>query len=146
MALIPFGTNQPDYFRTGFDDFYNMLDDFFADSRLIRRNMSNTFRVDVTENEKEFSVLCDLPGIKKDEINVAMNEGRLTITVNRNEEKEEKDENYLHRERRCSSMSRSIYLGDTDSKGIKAKLEDGVLNITVPKKKVVDNTIKVEIE
>ncbi len=146
-ALIPFGSNQPSFFNTGFEDFYNMLDDFFADSRLIRRNLgNNAFKMDVQDNEKDYVVSADLPGVKKDEINISVNEGRLGITVSRNEEKENKEENYLHRERKQSSMTRSVYLGEIDASDIKAKLEDGVLIITVPKKEKVDNTIKVEID
>jgi HSP20 family protein len=146
-GLIPFSSNQPDLFNTTFDDFYNMLDDFFADGRMLRRNLQkSTFRVDVKDNGKDFAVACDLPGVKRDEINVSVNEGTLSVTVNRNEEKEDKNENYVHRERRCSSMSRSIYLGDIDSSGISAKLEDGVLSITVPKKATVDNTVNIQIQ
>lgn len=146
-ALIPFNKNQPSFFNTGFDEFYNMLDDFFADSRPLRRSLSgDTFKLDVRDNEKDFNVIADLPGVKKDEISIALNEGRLSITVSKNEEKEDKKENYLHRERRCSSMTRNIYLGDTDSSGIKAKLEDGVLSIIVPKKEKIDTTVNVAIE
>jgi HSP20 family protein len=54
--------------------------------------------------------------------------------------------NYIHRERRFSSMSRSIMLTDADNKGVKAKLEEGVLHISVPKKAKPDNTIVIDIE
>ncbi|HAN21330.1 MAG: heat-shock protein Hsp20 [Clostridiales bacterium GWF2_36_10] len=144
-SLIPFNRNQ-NYFNTGFNEFYNMLDDFFADSRPGRNLARDTFKVDVCDNEKEFNVICDMPGVKKDEINLAINEGHLNITVGRNEEKEEKKDNYLHRERRSSSMTRSIYLGDIDQAGIRAKLEEGVLSINVPKKAKVDTTKRIEIE
>ena len=146
-ALIPFNKNQPSFFGTEFNEFYNMLDDFFADAQPFRRNLArDTFKVDVRDNGKDYSVVADLPGVKKDEISIAVNEGKLSITVARNEEKEDKKENYLHRERYCSSMTRSVYLGETDSAGIKAKLEDGVLSVTVPKKEKIDNTFKVDIE
>lgn len=145
-GLIPFNSNRPDYFGSFFDDFYDMLDDFFADSRMFRRNYAGTFRVDVKDNDNEYVVAADLPGIRKDEIDVAVNEGTLSISVNRNEEKEDKNERYIHRERRCSSMTRSIYLGDIEQTGITAKLEDGVLRITVPKKENRSNTIKVDVQ
>jgi HSP20 family protein len=145
-GLIPFGSNRPDYFGTVFDDFYNMLDDFFPESRMIRKNYSGAFRVDVKDNGNEYLVAADLPGIKRDEIDVSVNEGTLSISVNRNEEKEDKNERYIHRERRCSSMTRSVYLGDIDQVGITAKLEDGVLQIAVPKKEIKSNTFKVDIQ
>ena len=145
-GLVPFNSNRPDYFGTVFDDFYNMLDDFFTDSRMIRTNYAGAFRVDVKDNGKDFAIAADLPGIKKEEIDVAVNEGTLSISINRNEENEDKNERYIHRERRCSSMTRSIYLGDIDQAGITAKLEDGVLHITVPKKEVKNNTFKVDVQ
>lgn len=147
-GLIPFSSTYPSFFNTGFDDFYSLLDDFFSDGKMLRRNMAkDIFRLDISENEKEYTVTADLPGVKKDEIDIALNEGRLSITVNRKEEKEDKKENFLHRERHCCSMKRSVYLGDyTDSSDIKAKLEEGVLTVTVQKKQVIDNTVKVEIE
>jgi HSP20 family protein len=144
-GLIPFSSNRP-VFDSVFDDFYDMLDDFFADNRTLRRNYAGAFRVDVKDNGNEYTVAADLPGIKKDEINVAVNEGTLSISVNRNEEKEDKNERYIHRERRCSSMTRNIYLGDIDQAGITAKLEDGVLRITVPKREPKSNTFKVDIQ
>lgn len=145
-GLIPFGSNRPDYFDSFFDDFYNMLDDFFADSRLYRKYYAGAFRVDVKDNGDDYTVVADMPGIKKDEIDVSVKDGTLRISVNRNEEREDKNEKYIHRERRCSSMSRSIYLGDIDQVGITAKLEDGVLRITVPKKEPKSNTFKVDIQ
>jgi HSP20 family protein len=145
-GLIPFNSNQPEYFGNAFDDFYNMLDDFFADNRMLHKNVPGAFKVDVKDKGNEFAVACDLPGVKKEEINVAVNEGTLSVSVRRNEEKEDKNERYIHRERHSSSMTRSIYLGDIDQSGINAKLEEGVLNITVPKKAVKDSTYKIEIQ
>jgi len=145
-GLIPFVGNRPDYFDSFFDDFYNMLDDFFADSRLYRRHYAGTFRVDVKDNGDDYTIVADMPGVKKDEIDVTVKDGTLCISVNRNEEREDKNDKYIHRERRCCAMSRSIYLGDIDQVGITAKLEDGVLRITVPKKEPKSNTFKVDIQ
>jgi HSP20 family protein len=59
---------------------------------------------------------------------------------------EEKDKNYIHKERRYSSMSRNIFLADSAAEGIKAKLDDGVLIIRVPKKEKPDSSVNIEIE
>jgi HSP20 family protein len=75
-----------------------------------------------------------------------MVDGRLTISVTKNESTEEKDKNYIHRERRCVSMSRTIRLEDADSSGIKAKLSNGLLRINVPKEERSRTTIDIDVE
>lgn len=75
-----------------------------------------------------------------------LNDGRLTISIEREESEERQEKKYLHRERRYSSMSRSIYLGNAKDEDITAKLEDGVLCIIVPKKEEIDKTKTIPIE
>ena len=70
----------------------------------------------------------------------------MTISVQREENINEENKNYVHKERRFSSMSRSLYLDDAKSDGIKAKLENGVLNIKVPKESKPDSSVKIDIE
>jgi HSP20 family protein len=124
-----------------------MLDDFFNDTWSPRRSlMYDTFKLDVQENDKEYCIEAELPGVKKEEINLELNEGRLTISINREESIDEEKKNYIHKERRFSSMQRSIYLADAKGDGVKAKLEEGVLNITVPKQEKLDSTVKINIE
>lgn len=144
--LIPFN-KRGSLLNKDFADFYNMLDDFFTDGWPYGRSLEkDTFKVDVQENEKEYLIDADLPGILKDEINVELNEGKLTISVQREENIDEEKKNYIHKERRYSSMSRSIYLTDAKVDGIKAKLDNGVLNIVVPKVEQVDQSIKIDID
>ncbi len=146
-GLVPFNRNRFGIRTTGFEDFYNMLDDFFSDTQPPRRSLlSDTFKVDVQENEKEYCIEAELPGVKKEEISLEINEGQLTISVNREQSLEEDKTNYIHRERRFSSMKRSIYLQEAVVDSIKARLEDGVLNITVPKQEKKDKTLRIEIE
>jgi len=146
-GLVPFNRKKADLSTTGFEDFYNMLDDFFTDGWPVKRSLSgDTFKVDVSEDEKNYYVDADLPGINKEELNVSLDEGRLTISVKRNENTEEKKPNYIHRERRCCSMQRSIFLSEAEPAGIKAKLDNGELKITVPKKEKKDTSVSVDIE
>jgi HSP20 family protein len=127
--------------------FHSVLDDFFADNLLTGRNlMKDTFKIDVDEANQEFKILAELPGIKKEEISLEMDEGKLTIAVRKEENSEDESKNYIHRERRVSSMARSIYLSDADSDSIKAKLEDGILTITVGKQIKKDKTVNIEIQ
>lgn len=147
MALIPFNRRKK-HDVTVKDDFFNMVDDFFTDNFLSRGNFANdTFKLDVEEKEKEYIVCAEFPGAKKEEIYLDFSDGRLLIGIEKNEEIEEKDKNYVHKERRHSSMSRSVYLADGLSDGIKAKLDDGLLKVTVPKQKQKPkDTKKIEIE
>lgn len=146
-GLVPFNRRRADVLSTGFDSFQNMLDDFFADGWPLRRSlMGDTFKVDVQDNKTEYLIEAELPGAKKEDINISLNDGRLSISFNKDEAIEEKDKNYIHRERRYTSMSRNIMLGDADSAGIKAKLDNGVLCVTVPKKTKPDSSVVIDIE
>lgn len=146
-GLVPFNRKKNDLMNTGFDDFNSMLDDFFGDAWPARRSLqSDTFKVDVQEEDKEYIVQAELPGVKKEEVNLSLEDGRLRIAVQRDEEKEEKNKNYIHKERRYSSMERNIFLKEADSEGISAKLEDGVLKIQIPKSEHIDTSKKIEIE
>jgi HSP20 family protein len=146
-ALIPFNRKNSIALSTGFGEFTNMLDDFFADGWPFRRSLvGDTFKVDLQENDKEYIVEAELPGIKKDDVNLDYNEERLRISINKSEEEEEKNKNYIHRERRYASMTRSIYLRNTKPDGITAKLEDGILRITVPKQDNPVNSKQILIE
>ena len=145
-GLVPF--NKRNSLRPrGFENFYDVLDDFLNDSWLTGKNASyGTFKVDVQEGENEYSVDAELPGVMKEEINVKLDDGRLSIAVQRSEKNEEEQKNYIHREIRTSSMERVLYLQDAKSDGIKAKLDNGILNIKVPKKDKANRTIKIDIE
>lgn len=146
-SLIPFNRKNTSLINSGFDEFYNMLDDFFTDSFMPRRSLTrDTFKVDVQENGKEYIVEAELPGIEKGDIKLELNEGRLNISVEREEKSEEEKKNYIHKERRYSSMCRSIYLQDVESENATAKLENGVLVVNIPKIEKVDNTKQIEIQ
>lgn len=147
-GMIPFNRNRKTELQSpGYDSFYrNMLDDFFSDGFPFRRNLSSdTFKLDVEEDEKTYKISAELPGVKKEEISLAIDDGRLKILVSRDENEEEKTGNYLHRERRYCSMERNIYLADADAGAVKAELKDGVLNISVPKKEKKDTSIQIDV-
>lgn len=146
-GLIPFNKRRSDLTNNGIYDFHNMLDDFFADGWPFQRSLAgDTFKIDVCDNRNEYVIEAELPGVQKGDVKIGLNEGRLTISVNKDETIEEKDKNYIHRERRYSSMSRSVLLADADSAGIRAKLDNGILTISVPKKSKPDNSVVIDIE
>jgi len=87
-----------------------------------------------------------VPGIDKKDINVELNDGKLMISIVRDETRESKKRNFIHRERRYSSMSRSIYLEDAKPDGIRAKLENGLLKVEVPKEEKPNNSVTIDVE
>lgn len=146
-GLVPFNRRNTGLLSTGFEDFYNMLDDFFSDNWSPRRSLErDTFKINVQQNDSEYLIEAELPGVEKEEIDVDLNDGRLNISVKREERINEEKKNYIHRESRYTSMSRSVYLADADSKGIKAKMNNGVLNITVPRQERTAKAERIEIE
>ena len=122
-----------------FDDFFNDFDeDFFGKKNpLYGKHARNMMKTDVRETDTTYEVDIDLPGFKKEDINVSYENGYLTISTSKGLDKDEKDKegNYIRRERYAGSMCRSFYVGDAVSEeDIHAKYEDGILKLSVPKK------------
>ena len=94
------------------------------------------FRMDVTENDKEYQVLAELPGLKKEEISVTINGNEITISAEVKQEKDIKDgETVLRAERYYGKIQRAFALGqEVDEATAEAKYNDGVLELTLPKK------------
>jgi HSP20 family protein len=146
-GLIPFNRRSSASLPLGYEGLYNMLDDFFSDSFLPHRNLArDTFKIDVEETPKDFLIHAELPGVKKDEISLDLNDGRLTVSVKKDETAEDDGKTYIHRERRLSSVSRSIYLNDANPDGIKAKLENGILTVTVAKAEPKSSSVQINID
>lgn len=96
------------------------------------------FRMDVTENDKEYQVLAELPGLKKEEISVTINGNEITISAEVKQEKDVKDgETVLRAERYYGKIQRAFTLGqEVDEATAQAKYNDGVLELKLPKKTV----------
>lgn len=92
-------------------------------------------KTDVREMENTYELDVDLPGFKKDEINVELKDGYLTISAAKGLDKDEKDKEgkYIRKERYAGACSRSFYVGDVQQKDVSAKYEDGILKVTLPK-------------
>lgn len=125
---------------TTYDAFdpFQRLDRFFARDPFFSEAMTaaNAFGTDVTDEGDFYQLTADLPGFKKEDISIDVEDGMLTIKAERNEENEEKDKKgrYLRRERSYGSYQRSFDLSDVDDDRITAKYEDGVLTLELPKK------------
>jgi len=93
--------------------------------------------VDISENEKEFTLLADIPGVNPDDIDISMEKGVLTVKGERSSETVDEGENYRRVERQSGQFYRRFTLPDSaDADKIEAKSEHGVLRITIPKQEV----------
>ncbi len=146
-GLMPFRRRHALPEPSSFERFSDMFDDFFHNTWLPRRSLIlENFKMDVQETDKEYRVEAEMPGIKKEEICVNLEDGRLTIAVKREKEVKEERKNYIHQERSVSSMERSVYLEYAKAEGITAKLADGVLEIVVPKVEKTEKPTQIVIE
>ena len=121
------------------------------DKALYGKHAGHVMKTDVKETDAGYKVDIDLPGFKKDEINAKLENGYLTISAAKGLDKDEQDKNgkYIRKERYAGSMSRSFYVGEgVTQDDIKAKYEDGILRLVVPKKdaKAVENKKYIAIE
>ena len=111
-----------------------------AQKQLYGKHAKNMMKTDVRETEDSYEVDIDLPGFKKDEVNVQLDEGYLTISAAKGLDKDKKDKKsgkYIRRERYAGSMSRSFYVGDSiTQEDVHAKFDSGILRLTIPKKDV----------
>ena len=132
----------PTIFGENLMDVFNDFDrDFFRgfsrpEHMLYGKNAQRMMKTDVKETDEGYELDVDLPGFKKEEIHLVLENGYLTISTEKSlENKEEKKGKVLRQERYAGTMSRSFYVGDNvTEEDIKAKYENGVLSLSVPKK------------
>ena len=124
---------------------FDMLDDLLA-SPLSAVNSNEAFKMDVEDAGDAYVVSAYLAGVGRDEIDVELNEGRLSISVDKTETEEEHGKNYLHKETRAWSASRGVYLKHAATEGLSAKLDNGILTINIPKQDAKANVTKVSID
>ncbi len=118
-------------FLSSFDKFF---ENFFDDEEEMDANL-RMMAVDLVENKDNYQIMADLPGFNKKDIDISINDNNLVIEANREEEKEEKKKSYYRCERYSGSYKRTINLTEKcDDKNVEAKYENGVLEITIPKK------------
>ena len=155
MMMVPYMFNE------------GLLDDLFDDKwerdfeRAMRhaepksmfgKHAANAMKTDVRETKDGYDVFVDLPGFKKEDVKLDLENGYLTITANRSEDLDEKDKegHYIRQERCTGSCARSFYVGEVKKEDIHAKFEDGVLHIQLPApqqtKALPENPNLIEIE
>ena len=130
------------YLPDVFDDDYDLFEDFdrnFFGRRnpLFGHHEKNLMKTDIRDEKDHYEMMVDLPGFKKDEIQLSLQDGYLTISAEKGLDKDENDKNgnLIRQERYSGALSRSYYIGESITEDeVKAKFEDGVLSIIIPKK------------
>lgn len=122
------------------------LDDIFDD--FISSKKEQNMKCDIYEKGGDYHIEMDIPGFDKKDISVETKDGYLTIKAEKTNEvnEEDKDKNYIRRERSYGKYERSFYLGDLDESKVDAEFQNGMLKIIVPKKEEVDNRKVIEIK
>ena len=148
--LMPsiFGENMfdDDWMNFSFDrDFWGRKNPLYG------KNAKNMMKTDIREHDTGYELDVDLPGFKKDEVNVELEDGYLTISASKGLDKDKKDKEgkYIRKERYAGAMQRSFYVGDAvTNEDVKARFEDGILRLSIPKKdaKAVETKKTIAIE
>ena len=142
MAMVPY---RPTFgirpvANSLFDVFDDMMD--FGNSSVAAK----AFPVDVEDKGDAYEVKAYLTGVNKEDIDVELNEGRLSISVKVEDKEEDKDKNFLQKEFVSYSATRGVYLKDAASEGLTARYADGVLTVAVPKFQEKKNVTKIAID
>ena len=138
----------------------SLFDRFFDDSLekeffgthnpLYGKHAKNLMKTDVKDVNDHYEVAVDLPGFQKDEVNVELENGYLTISAAKGLDKDQKDDegHYIRQERYSGSCSRNFYVGDIQPEDIHAKYEDGILKLTLPKadQKAIEHQNRIAIQ
>ena len=122
-----------------FDDWFDFPSFHDVDRKLYGKNAAREMKTDVREHDEHYEVDIDLPGFKKEDINLELQNGYLTVTAAKGFNKDEKDKKgkVIRQERYAGTMQRSFYIGEAlTEEDISAKLENGVLCLTIPKKEM----------
>ena len=138
----------------------NLFDDWWGfptrelaniDKRLYGKNADHMMKTDVHENETDYEMEMDLPGFKKDQISIKLEDGYMTISAAKGHDTEKKDKHgrIIRQERYSGAMQRSFYVGEgVKTEDVKARFEDGVLKLSIPKQELkalpANNTIAIE--
>ena len=153
FSIIPYRTNRNMTRRENrgyFEDFANdFFRPFFADNFGMMADQ-RPMKVDVKDAGDHYTLEADMPGMKKDDVKVEVNDGVLTISAeyNQTEEQKKEEEKYVYRERRFGSMSRSFNVEGIQEDAITAEFKDGVLKLELPKSQPAPNpeTHTIEIQ
>ncbi|QJA09658.1 Hsp20/alpha crystallin family protein [Romboutsia sp. CE17] len=138
MKLVP---------RRNIENLFNdsFFDELFENEFFKPVNYQNMMKTDIQEQGDNYIIDMDLPGFKKEDIKISLENRYLIVNASKNESNEENnaEKNYIHRERYTGQCSRSFYVGDTvKEEDIKAAYNNGILQLIVPKLNITQNEPK----
>ena len=137
FELTPYSTRRSVY------DPFNMFNEFFGDSS----SSVMELRTDITDRGDSFVLEADLPGFRKEDIDLDVKDGVLTISAKHQADDRTAADNYICRERRTGSFSRSFTLDGIQEDAIRASYQDGVLELILPKRQeVLPQCHKIQIQ
>ncbi|KPU27895.1 hypothetical protein TR13x_00645 [Caloranaerobacter sp. TR13] len=141
--LTPYNRRR-NHMRSFIKNFFD--DDFFLSSADFFNTNGLSMRADIKETDKEYIIEADMPGFSKEQIDITVNNGYITIKADRKDIIHEEREGYIRRERRYGTLQRTFRLQNVKEDEIKAKYENGVLKIILPKiKEGKDGVRKIDI-
>lgn len=149
FGIIPYTNHNTSEIGESFRDFIRdfFSDDFFAPTTFINENKINEFGTDIRETDNEYLVCQKLPGVKKEDISLEYTDNNLIIKARKQENYEDSKENFFAKSTSYNEFSRSFYLDNVDRDKIRARFENGALEIIVPKKiKNCNNRSNINIE
>lgn len=136
--------------RNPFDEIERMFDrmsDQFEDVGSVKEIDAGPISVDVSEDDEAVTVTADLPGYDRDDIELAVRDGRLTIRAEREAETEQEDETYHRRERTHREVTRTLRLpADVEEENASATYQNGVLTVTLPKAESGPEGTRIDVE
>ena len=122
--------------------FFDSLLDDYEDSRF-----KKSMKCDIFEKDGNYNVVMDIPGFKKEDINIECDNGVIKISCEKKEEEnEEDDKKYIRKERVYEKCERSFNFGDIKEDEIEAEFTDGTLKLVIPKQQKVDTKKSIEIK
>ena len=124
-----------DLMNRDFDELFDLLP--------VRKD--NRMKCDIYEKDNKYYIEMEVPGFKKEDIDISLKDGNLTVKAEKKMSNEEKDDDkkYLRKERSYMRTERSFNLGNVDEENIDASFENGVLNIVIPKAEENKRTIEI---
>ena len=138
MMMVPYFHDAllDDWFNEDWDRAFDRAFRDMSPRQVFGKRSANVMKTDVRETDTGYEVFIDLPGFKKEDVKLDLNNGYLTITANRDGSHDEKDQNgrYIRQERYTGSCARSFYVGEElKPEDVKARFQDGVLELSLPK-------------
>jgi len=119
------------------------LDDFFDDMEI---KTTSNMKCDIYEKDGNYFIEMDVPGFKKEDIDVDIDKGYLTISAKHEENIDEENKNYIRKERTYGSFSRQFYIGNVAEEQVKAEFNNGTLKVVVPKEEEKETKRRIEID